>query len=77
MGGDPCLAEVERDDALPEELGCDRRDHALTPSFVPDDLEVRGLHRVHVATYPHRCRDGIRPFPHTISVLGALPDLPI
>jgi aspartyl/asparaginyl beta-hydroxylase (cupin superfamily) len=73
----PWLPEVEAHwRAIRDEVAAYRSSgHALTPSFVPDDVEVRGWDSVNLVTYLHRYRRHTRHFPRTLAILDRIPDL--
>lgn len=74
----PWLGEVEhhwqtiRDEFL-EVLA--RRPEAVTPSYVPDDVEIHGWRSVNLMTYGHWYRDNCRRFPRTVEILSRVPGL--
>lgn len=51
------------------------RGRALTASYVPDDVDIRGWRSINFVTYRHWYRDNCAGFPFTIGLLRAIPHL--
>jgi beta-hydroxylase len=51
------------------------RGAALTPSYVPDNVEIRGWRSINFVTYAHWYRRNCERFPKTVAILRAIPHL--